>query len=36
MKLRDPSQAEGNGWIIGYRNYTADDFNVSFAIGYPF
>jgi outer membrane protein assembly factor BamA len=36
MKLRDPSQFEGNGWIIGTRPYSPDDFNVSFAIGYPF
>ena len=36
MKLRDPSQSAYNGWIIGHRKYTGDDFNVSFAIGYPF
>jgi outer membrane protein assembly factor BamA len=36
MKLRDPSQDLGNGWIIGVRPYTSDDFNFSFAIGYPF
>ena len=36
MKLRDPSQASGNGWIPGHRKYTGDDFNISFAIGYPF
>jgi outer membrane protein assembly factor BamA len=36
MKLRDPSQAEGNGWIIGTRPVNSDDFNISFAIGYPF
>lgn len=36
MKLRDPSQAADNGWIIGHRKYTGDDFNFSFAIGYPF
>ncbi len=36
MKLRDPSQFEGNGWIIGHRKYTGNDFNFSFAIGYPF
>jgi outer membrane translocation and assembly module TamA len=36
MKLRDPSQSAHNGWIIGHRKYTGDDFNVSFAIGYPF
>ncbi|MFW5773052.1 MAG: BamA/TamA family outer membrane protein [Tangfeifania sp.] len=36
MKLRVPSQQLGNGWIIGNRPYTGDDFNLSFAIGYPF
>lgn len=36
MKLRDPSQPTGNGWIIGNRGYTSDDFNIAFAIGYPF
>lgn len=36
MKLRDPSQETDNGWIIGHRKYTGDDFNISFAIGYPF
>ena len=36
MKLRDPSQEMGNGWIIGHRRLTGDDFNFSFAIGYPF
>ncbi len=36
VKLRDPAQEAGNGWIIGYRQYSSDDFNVSFAIGYPF
>jgi outer membrane protein assembly factor BamA len=36
MKLRDPSQPTGNGWIIGHRKYTSDDFNFAFAIGYPF
>lgn len=36
MKLRVPSQELGNGWIIGNRAYTGDDFNLSFAIGYPF
>jgi outer membrane protein assembly factor BamA len=36
MKLRDPSQLTGNGWILGHRKYTGDDFNFSFAIGYPF
>jgi outer membrane protein assembly factor BamA len=36
MKLRVPSQETGNGWIIGNRPYSGDDFNLSFAIGYPF
>jgi outer membrane protein assembly factor BamA len=36
MKMRDPSQSEYNGWIIGHRKITGDDFNFSFAIGYPF
>jgi outer membrane protein assembly factor BamA len=36
MKLRDPAQTGGNGWIIGHRRLTGDDFNLSFAIGYPF
>ncbi len=36
MKLRDPSQEEHNGWIPGHRRITGDDFNFSFAIGYPF
>jgi outer membrane protein assembly factor BamA len=36
MKLRDPSQVAGNGWIIGTRKIVGDDFALSFAIGYPF
>ena len=36
MKLRDPSQELANGWIIGNRKLNNNDFNVSFAIGYPF
>jgi outer membrane protein assembly factor BamA len=36
MKLRDPLRPEGSRWIIGNRPYTIDDFNVNFAIGYPF
>src|SRR5690554_4243718 len=36
MKLRDPSQPESNGWIPGQRRIVNDDFNFSFAIGYPF
>ena len=36
MKVRDPAQDLGNGWIIGNRKLKNDDFNISFAIGYPF
>lgn len=36
VKLRDPAVKENNGWIPGSRKYTGDDFNFSFAIGYPF
>jgi len=36
MKLHDPAQKSGNGWIIGNRRLKNDDFNLSFAIGYPF
>jgi hypothetical protein len=36
MKLRDPSVSENRGWIIGTRPYTNNDFNLTFAIGYPF
>ena len=36
MKLRDPAESENRGWIIGTRPYTSDDFNLTFAIGYPF
>ncbi len=36
IKLREPSDKFGDGWIIGSRAYDADDFNLSFAIGYPF
>ena len=36
MKLRDPAQLLGNGWIIGKRPINTKDFNLSFAIGYPF
>lgn len=36
MKLREPSNQFNDGWIIGNRSYTADDLNLSFAIGYPF
>ncbi len=36
MKLRDPSLDEGRRWIPGNEKITADKFNLSFAIGYPF
>ena len=36
MKLRDPAQSENSGWIIGTRSYNNNDFNLNFAIGYPF
>ncbi len=36
MKLRDPSTTEHNGWIVGSRALTNNDFNLTFAIGYPF
>ena len=36
VKLRDPSETENRGWILGYRPYSNSDFNLSFAIGYPF
>ncbi len=36
LKLRDPAQSENNGWIPGYRKLNGNDFNLSFAIGYPF
>ena len=36
MKLHDPSQDLGNGWIIGNRKLNNNDFNLSFGIGYPF
>lgn len=36
MKVRDPAQEESRGWIIGTRPITGNDFNYSFAIGYPF
>lgn len=36
IKLHDPSQAENAGWIIGSRSYNNTDFNLNFAIGYPF
>lgn len=36
MKLRDPAADPGQRWIIGNRSLTGDDFNFTFAIGYPF
>lgn len=36
MKLRDPSVVNNSGWIIGNRQLTSNDFNFTFAIGYPF
>jgi outer membrane protein assembly factor BamA len=36
LKVRDPAQSENNGWIIGTRKLVGNDFNFSFAIGYPF
>lgn len=36
MKLRDPSEPQGERWIIGNRKLTGNDFNLTFAIGYPF
>jgi len=36
VKLRDPSEPENRGWILGSRPYSNNDFNLSFAIGYPF
>ena len=36
LKMRDPAQPEHNGWVTGARRLTGNDFNLSFAIGYPF
>lgn len=36
IKMRDPAADRGERWIIGNRSLTGDDFNFSFAIGYPF
>lgn len=36
VKLRDPSQSDNAGWIIGSRSYNNSDLNLNFAIGYPF
>lgn len=36
MKMRDPSLPAGRRFIPGSYKITTDDFNLSFAIGYPF
>jgi outer membrane protein assembly factor BamA len=36
MKLRDPSLESGKRFIIGNHKLNSDQFNLSFAIGYPF
>lgn len=36
LKLRDPAAEQGERWIIGNRSLTGNDFNFTFAIGYPF
>ncbi len=36
MKLHDPSAESEKRWIIGNRKITGSDFNLNFAIGYPF
>jgi outer membrane protein assembly factor BamA len=36
MKLRDPSEPEGNRWIPGSRKFTRSDFVFNLGIGYPF
>jgi outer membrane protein assembly factor BamA len=36
LKLREPADRFGDGWIIGNRPVNKDDLNFSFAIGYPF
>jgi outer membrane protein assembly factor BamA len=36
MKMRDPSEPYHRGWIIGARPLNQSDFNLTFAIGYPF
>lgn len=36
LKMRDPAQPEYHGWVTGARPLTGKDFNLSFAIGYPF
>jgi len=36
LKMRDPSQAAGNRWILGTRKLTSDDYAFNIGIGYPF
>ena len=36
VKMRDPSRAEGKRFIPGNYQLSSDQFNLSFAIGYPF
>jgi len=36
MKLHDPAYNAEHNWILGKRSLISDDFNLSFAIGYPF
>ncbi|MCL3781569.1 outer membrane protein assembly factor [Prolixibacteraceae bacterium JC049] len=36
LKLRDPALPRGERWIPANRKFTKDDYNFSFAIGYPF
>jgi hypothetical protein len=36
MKMRDPSLPEGKRFIPGNYQVSSDQFNLSFAIGYPF
>lgn len=36
MKLRDPADPQHHGWIPWNRSYKGNDFNFTFAIGYPF
>ncbi len=36
MKMRDPSLPEGKRFIPGNYKFSSDQFNLSFAIGYPF
>lgn len=36
LKMRDPSLEKGKRWIPLNRKFTKDDYNFSFAIGYPF